>query len=132
MLTACGSGSEANKNKKLSEDKVQIISSIKPIQTIVLAIAGELAQNDQLIPDNASPHNYSFKPSDIREMNKADIIFRIDEPMETQLNGVMNQLNVDKPSIVSLAKADGLALLESNHLHQKEKLYHYLFCIYLL
>ena len=118
MLTACG-GSH-NDDKKSSEAKLQIVSTIKPIQAIVLAIAGENAVSEQLIPDYASPHNYSFKPSDIRKVKSADVVFRIDEHMETQLNAVFESLN-NSNSLVSLAEVKGMKLLEADAPHHEDE-----------
>ena len=120
MLTACGNGDKTEKIEKsggVAQGKPKIITSIKPIQAIALAIGGESVEIEQLIPDYASPHDYSFKPSDIRKIKLADIIFRIDEHMETQLNGVFDNIENDSVSIVSLADVEGLKLLNAldNH-----------------
>ncbi|MEH6455353.1 MAG: zinc ABC transporter substrate-binding protein [Cocleimonas sp.] len=114
MLTACGSSGNADKKEANLEGKLQIVSTIKPIQAIVLAIAGEHAQSDQLIPDYASPHNYSFKPSDIRKVKRANVIFRIDEHMESQLNVVFDDLT-DSTTLISLAEVSGMTILEMDN-----------------
>lgn len=118
VLTACGGDSSSPES---SPRKVQIISSIKPVQVIVYAIAGDHADSYQLIPDYASPHNYSFKPSDIRKVKQADIIFRIDEHMEAMLNPVFENLSKNTP-LVSLAKAKGIQLLAiaGDHKHEAD------------
>ena len=120
MLTACGGSDSIDKNKTKVEARLQVISSIKPIQMIVLAIAGDYVQSEQLIPDYASPHNYSFKPSDIRKVKKADVVFRIDEHMETQLNSVFASL-ASKTKLISLSEVNGLKLLESNHTDHEDE-----------
>ncbi len=120
MLTACGGSDNVDKKNASSEGKLQIVSSIKPIQIIVLAIAGEHAQSQQLIPDYASPHNYSFKPSDIRKVKSADVVFRIDEHMESQLNAVFESLQ-NQTKLVSLAEVKGMTLLEAGESHQEEQ-----------
>lgn len=119
MLTACGS-SDSIDNKTKAKTKLQVITSIKPIQMIVLAIAGDNAQSEQLIPDFASPHNYSFKPSDIRKVKKADVVFRIDEHMETQLETIFKSLE-SKIKVISLAETKGLKLLESAGNHDEHE-----------
>ena len=119
MLTACGDDS-VDKNIPKSKDKLQIVSTIKPIQAIVFAIAGEYAQSEQLIPDYASPHNYSFKPSDIRKVKNSDIVFRIDEHLETQLNAVLESL-YNSTSLVSLAEVKGMKLLEADDPHHEDE-----------
>lgn len=120
MLTACGGNDSTDKNNIKYEGKLQIVSTIKPIQAIVLAIVGEYAQSEQLIPDHASPHNYSFKPSDIRKVNSADVVFRIDEHMEKQLNAVFGSLN-SSTLLVSLAEIKGMKLLEANDPHHEDE-----------
>ncbi|MCF6191264.1 MAG: zinc ABC transporter substrate-binding protein [Cocleimonas sp.] len=82
--------------------KIKVLSSIKPIQSIVLAIAGEHVISQQLIPDYASPHTYAFKPSDMRKIKKADIIFRIDDHFEAMLNPLFANV-ADQSKIISLA-----------------------------
>lgn len=120
MLVACGSSEKAGKSGGVSQDKLKIVTSIKPIHAIVLAIAGENADSDQLIPDYASPHNYSFKPSDIRKLKDADIIFRIDEHMESQLNAVFENLDSSIEKI-SLAEVKNIKLLGPSSSHHAKK-----------
>jgi len=123
LLSGQSTEQHAQQGKQTShKTKLQIVSSIKPIQAIVIAITGEHAENNQIIPEYASPHNYSFKPSDIRKVKSADVIFRVHEQMETQLNGVFKDLDHDK-LIVSLANAEGITLLNfgnSQHNHNSE------------
>lgn len=112
MLTACGGG-----ESKAVQNKLQIITTIKPLQAIVTAIAGDAADSYQLIPDSASPHTYSFKPSDIRKVKQAKVIFRIDEHLEAMLSPVFENLN-EGTMLISLAENKAINLLEiSEHEH---------------
>ena len=86
MLAACG-GSES----QFEQNKLQIVTTIKPLQAIVTAISADIADSHQLIPDSASPHSYSFKPSDIRKVKRANVIFRIDEHLEVMLSPVFEK-----------------------------------------
>jgi len=88
---------------------LHIVSTIKPIQLIVSAIAGKDAKLEQIIPDFADPHDYHFKPSDIRKINNADVIFRIDEHMEVMLNSAFENSNTP---LISLADVEGISLLD--------------------
>ena len=105
-----------------ADKKLNVVSTIRPIQAIVLAIAEDTVDATQIIPDYASPHHYSFKPSDIRRIQKADIIFRIDEHMETLLNKSFEKLPEDKP-LVALADHKNIHLLDNvtKHSHTDEK-----------
>ena len=108
MLSACGEkGVETNTG--ISE-QLQIVTTIKPVQAIVAAIVNDTGNSFQLIPDYASPHDYSFKPSDISKVKNSDVIFRIDEHMEVMLNPVFENLSA-KTRLVSLAEVEGVKLL---------------------
>lgn len=90
--------------------KINIVNTIKPIQALVLAIAGDRVNSDQLIPDYASPHFYSFKPSDLRKIKKANVIFRIDESMEMMLNPAFKNAS-PQAKLISLADFSEVKLL---------------------
>lgn len=62
-----------------------IVTTIKPIGLIANDIAGGLANVDVLLPDNASPHHYALRPSDLKKMGKADIIVWVGPEIETFL-----------------------------------------------
>jgi len=103
-----------------NNNKLQIVTTIKPIQALVLAIIDgvDTSRSQQLIPDFASPHHYSFKPSDIRKIKKADIIFRIDDHFEIMLNPAFSQVQNKNISILSLADAPEIYLLPSSKSHR--------------
>jgi len=102
-------------------EKIRVLSTIKPIHLIVSEIAGNKADSEQLIPDYASPHSYSFKPSDIRKIKKAHLIFRIDEHLEAMLNSTL-ETHAPKNSLISLAEIEGITLLslskDKQHKHE--------------
>ncbi len=101
--------------------KLKILTTIKPISLLVSAIAGSNATIEQLIPDFTSPHDYSFKPSDIRKMKQADIVFRIDEHFEHILSKSLEEYSAPK-SIISLAEDNAIHLLslsgKNGHSHE--------------
>ena len=101
--------------------KIKVLSSIKPIQSIVFAIAGEHVVSDQLIPDYASPHTYAFKPSDMRKIKKADIIFHIDDDFEAMLNPLFENI-ANQSKIISLADNPKIHFLPATggHSHADE------------
>ncbi len=134
MLAACGNnGGDNNGDKEPAEittntekselsKPIQIVSTIKPLQSIVLAILGDQLENQassfQLIPDYSSPHSATFKPSDIRKVSQADIIFRIDEYMEVMLNPLLDK---HQEKLVSLAETDGIALINWDSLRKAKR-----------
>lgn len=89
--------------------KPTVVVSIKPIEGLVLAIAGDTVTTERLLPDYTSLHHYSFRPSDIRKIKAADIIFHIDNNIEQFLTPLLHQL--DREKIIALSKADNIQLL---------------------
>lgn len=110
LLVLVSVGVTACLDDKAPSDKIKVISTIKPIHAIVYAIAGDHVDAQQLIPDYASPHDYTVKPSDIKKIRQADIIFRIDENMEVMLNPVIAQRR-SQSLLISLADAENMTLL---------------------
>lgn len=98
------------------KQKLSVLNTIKPIQALVLAIAGDKVDSYQLIPDYASPHFYNFKPSDLRKIKRADIIFRIDPSMEVMLNHALEEKS-NKNRVISLAEAPNIKLIPASKAH---------------
>lgn len=68
------------------------------------------------MPANASPHNYALKPSDAKKLQDADIIFWIDEHMETFLEKAIDTLPKNAIS-VTLAEQAGIIVLDNRELN---------------
>jgi zinc transport system substrate-binding protein len=69
--------------------ETRIVTSIKPVELIVSAIATEDMQTTSLVPPGSSPHNYNMKPSQRRALENADVIFWVGPDMETFLNRLL-------------------------------------------
>lgn len=106
ILSACNN----NAAEKNSKQRLTIVTTIKPIQSLVFAIAGSKVDSTQLIPDGATPHDYHFKPSDIRNIKKADIIIQIDEHFEVFLQPALATRKL-KSTLISLAEGEEIKLL---------------------
>ena len=61
----------------LSFSKTDIIVSIVPQKLFVEKIAGDKAEVTVMVQTGSSPHNYQPKPSQMKEVSKADIYFSI-------------------------------------------------------
>ncbi|MEP3588655.1 MAG: zinc ABC transporter substrate-binding protein [Marinobacter sp.] len=66
-----------------------IVASIKPIELIVKAVAGDNTNVSTIVPPGSSPHNYSMKPSQRRALEQADAIFWAGPDMETFLSRLL-------------------------------------------
>lgn len=114
VLTACQSS---------QTEKPVVISTIKPIQALVYAIAGGAdspLELRQLLPDGASPHHYALKPSDSRALEQASLIFRIDSGLEVFLDKALAGLPTTT-NIVTLTLAPGIEALPLRSPHQHDE-----------
>lgn len=91
------------------DTKIKVVVTIKPIEALVLAIAKDTLTIQRLLPDYASLHDYHFRPSDIRKLNNADLVFSIDEDMESFLAPLFKTLKTIP--IISLADNHTIHLL---------------------
>ena len=98
--------------------KPLVVSTIKPVQALVYAVAGgdqgAIALH-QLLPDGASPHHYALKPSDRRLLEQASAVFYVGEGLENFLSKSLSNLAPDTQR-VALAQAQGI-----QHLHARRQ-----------
>ncbi|QYN42824.1 zinc ABC transporter substrate-binding protein ZnuA [Gilliamella sp. ESL0443] len=95
-----------------------VISSVRPIGFITEAITSGVTNTDILLPDGASPHTYSLKPSDLAKIKNADLIIWIGEDMEVFMPTVLK--NVDEHKQIELMDVPEIkSLLRTNH-HDEE------------
>ena len=67
----------------------QVVTSLKPIELLVKAIAADDVEITTLVQPGSSPHNYSMKPSQRRALEAADAIFWVGPEMETFLTRLL-------------------------------------------
>ena len=66
-----------NNAEKESDEKVDVIVSILPQKAFVKAVGGEHVNVKELIPPGGSPATYEPRPSDLANVEKAELYFRI-------------------------------------------------------
>tara|TARA_R110002096_G_scaffold113885_4_gene247436 strand:- start:11271 stop:12218 length:948 start_codon:yes stop_codon:yes gene_type:complete len=82
----------------------RILTSIKPLELLVQAIATEDMHTSTLVPPGSSPHNYSITPSKRRALESADIIFWAGPEMETFLNRLLTGSEFGERSVALMRK----------------------------
>ncbi len=87
-----------------------ILSSIKPIDSLVKMIVSNPKNTALLVNNNKSPHGFSLKPSDVKKIKEAKIIFYIDDSFEIFLSKALE--NSDHVKKVSLLQKSNLRLLK--------------------
>lgn len=59
-----------------------VVASLKPLGFIASAIADGVTETQVLLPDGASEHDYSLRPSDAKRLQNADLVVWIGPEME--------------------------------------------------
>ena len=59
-----------------------VVASLKPLGFIASAIADGVTDTEVLLPDGASEHDYSLRPSDVKRLQGADLVVWIGPEME--------------------------------------------------
>ena len=97
---------------------VRVLTSIKPLQQIAAAVQDGVGAPDVLLPPGASPHHYALRPSDVRRVGEADLLYWIGPDMENFLPRVLGSRSKTTVAVQSLP---GLTLRhfgEDSHSHE--------------
>lgn len=87
-----------------------VVASIKPVHSLVSAVMEGTGEPALIVRGSGSEHVHSLRPSDADALERATVVFRIGEGMETFLNGPLKTLATDA-RVVSLGRAPGLEML---------------------
>ncbi len=90
-------GSEA-KAAENSNRRLKILTSIAPLYSWAANVAGDRADVQNLLPPNVGPHDFQFRPRDLRKVREADVIFLNGLGMESWLTRVLtgNEASLQK------------------------------------
>ena len=86
---------------------IRVVASIKPVHSLVSAVMAGVDEPRLLMRGKASPHTFTMRPSDAMALQEANVVFLIDEAMETTLARAIDAL-AGKARVVALADAKGL------------------------
>ncbi len=87
-----------------------VVTDIAPVHSLVSQVLGDVGSADVLISGNATPHDFSLRPSLAKALAKADIIFRVGSELTPWLDGPLKKLAANAQAI-SLLKADSVTRL---------------------
>ncbi|TCP12844.1 zinc transport system substrate-binding protein [Bisgaardia hudsonensis] len=96
-----------------------VLTSIKPLGFISAAIADGVTDTQILVPEGASPHDYSLKPSDIQKIKSAELVVWIGEDVDMFLDSTLDN-NVSSEKLVTISKIsdiDDSMLIKGHHHH---------------
>lgn len=93
----------------VAADVPRVAASIRPIQALVAGVMEGITEPELLIEGGASPHDYRLRPSDVRTIDEALVVFWIGESLEFAL--VKPLANAERTRNVELLQAPDLRLL---------------------
>lgn len=77
----------------VAEQKLKILTSIRPLSFIVQELAGGVADVDVLLTGMSSPHHYAMKFSDKRKVGQSDLVVWVGPALEAFLEGSLKGKN---------------------------------------
>ncbi|QXI38595.1 zinc ABC transporter substrate-binding protein [Pseudomonas xantholysinigenes] len=99
---------------------VRVLTSIKPLQQIAAAVQDGVGSPDVLLPPGASPHNYALRPSDVRKVGDADLLYWIGPDMEGFLPRVLGNRAKPTVAVQSLAGMQLRHFGQDSHSHDED------------
>ncbi len=94
LLWAAGSFSFSAANADVS-----VVTSIKPVHSLVSGVMEGVSSPIIIIEGAGSPHTYSLKPSQARQLQDADLVFWMGDELETFLEGPIKNIAKSATSI---------------------------------
>jgi len=83
-----------------------VVTSMKPLGFIASAIADGVTETQVLLPDGASEHDYSLRPSDAKRLQNADLVVWIGPEMEAFMDKSTQSIASNKK--VTIAELAGV------------------------
>ena len=90
---------------------VKVVTSIKPIHSLASYLMDGVGKPDLIVDGYASPHGFSMKPSHAKMLQNADLIFWVDEDLESFLEKPLSSI-AKKAEKIELMEIKGLNVLK--------------------
>jgi len=78
-----------------------VVTSIKPIHSIVSSLMSGIAEPELLLKSNNSAHTFHLKPSQIRMISDAQLVITVDENFEIGLKKALKNISSDSLMFIS-------------------------------
>jgi len=92
-------------------DAPVVVTSIKPVHSLVSAIMQGVGTPELIVDGAASPHTYNMKPSNARALQNAKVVFWVGPGLEAFLEKPLEAIGSDAV-VAELGKAPGLTKLK--------------------
>ncbi len=88
----------------------RVVVSIGPIHSLVAAVMEGIAVPELLVSGGQSPHAFSLRPSDMRKLNKATLVFWVGRDLERPLEKVLAS-RTGSSRAIAFTESPGMELL---------------------
>ncbi|WP_312227042.1 zinc ABC transporter substrate-binding protein ZnuA [Pseudescherichia sp.] len=112
----CAAISTALMGLTMAPANAAVVASLKPLGFITAAITDGVTETEVLLPDGASEHDYSLRPSDVKRLKSADLVVWVGPDMEAFMQKSTQQLPAQKQlAIGELPDVKPLLMKGSDH-----------------
>lgn len=102
------------KHVNAGETALRVVTSIKPIHSLVANVMQGIGTPKLIIDGASSPHGYTLKPSQATELQQADIVFWVGHSLEAFLEKPLKTI-ASKAIIVELEDLHGIIPIKEDH-----------------
>ncbi len=97
--------------------RVRIVATIFPLYEMAMEVGGTKAKVHLLLPPGAEPHSFEPKPSDLREVETAQLILMVGAGLDNWLEDLLEAVKERSAKKVVLRLSDGAPLIKAEHDH---------------
>lgn len=95
-----------------AEAEPRVVASIPAVHSLVAGVMEGVGTPSLLVSGGASPHTFSLKPSQARELQDADAVFWVGDELESFLEKPLKALG-DKAAVVKFSTNEHIEMLDS-------------------
>ena len=94
-----------------AQAEINVEASVKPLHSLVSGVTEGVQKPDLIVKGAASPHTYSLKPSQAKQLEEADLVFWMGHELESFLEQPLEAI-ATKAKVVELIDSQGLKRLD--------------------
>ena len=94
-----------------AQAEINVVTSVKPVHSLVSGVMEGVGKPDLIVKGAASPHTYSLKPSQAKQLEEADLVFWMGHELESFLEKPLKAIS-SKAKVIELIDSPGLKKLD--------------------
>ncbi|MCK8462770.1 zinc ABC transporter substrate-binding protein [Aliiroseovarius sp. S1339] len=96
-------------------DIPRVVTDFAPVHSLAASVMGDLSSPDLLLPQGGDPHAFQMRPSQMRALSQADLVFWVGPELTPWLERALD--GVSQAQSIALLDAPGTHLRNSDHVH---------------